>query len=288
LQVGRTWQLRQGGRGMKAVGIIPARLASSRLPRKLLLEAGGRPLIQFAWEAARSARSLAEVIVATDSEEIAAAVRGFGGRAEITGEHASGTDRVAEVVRRCLPRTGIVVNVQGDEPEIDPAQIDRLVETLVAHPNAETATLATPIRDVRDLHAPSCVKVVCAADGRALYFSRAAIPHVRDEDPAALLAQPARHASPSELQAGSSLAIPWLQHLGVYAYRREFLLRLTELPPSRLERLEKLEQLRVLEAGAAMQVAVVEHRSVGIDTPEDYARFVARVTSSTRRPGAAA
>ena len=264
---------------MNAVGIIPARLASSRLPRKLLLEAGGRPLIQFAWEAACRARSLAEVIVATDSEEIAAAVRRFGGRAESTGEHASGTDRVAEVVRRCLPKAEIVVNVQGDEPEIDPAQIDRLVETLTAHPAAETATLATPIRDVHDLHAPSCVKVVCAADGRALYFSRAAIPHVRDEDPAAILTRPARTDLPSRSEPGSNVATPWLQHLGVYAYRREFLLRLTELPPSRLERLEKLEQLRVLEAGATMQVAVVEHRSVGIDTPEDYARFAARMSA---------
>jgi 3-deoxy-manno-octulosonate cytidylyltransferase (CMP-KDO synthetase) len=273
---------------MKAAGIIPARLASSRLPRKLLLEVDGRPLIQFAWEAACQARSLAEVIVATDSHEIAAAVRQFGGRAELTGEHASGTDRVAEVVRRCLPRVDIVINVQGDEPEIDPAQIDRLVETLVEHPGAETATLATPIRDVRDLLAPSCVKVVCAADGRALYFSRAAIPHVRDEDPESILAPQARAASPPDVRGESAAASPWLQHLGVYAYRREFLLRLTELPPSRLERLEKLEQLRVLEAGAAMQVAVVEHRSVGIDTPEDHARFVARVTNRTRPRGAAA
>jgi 3-deoxy-manno-octulosonate cytidylyltransferase (CMP-KDO synthetase) len=275
---------------MTAVGLIPARLASSRLPGKLLLSATGRPLIQYTWEAARRARSLADVIVATDSPEIAQAVRAFGGRAELTGDHASGTDRIAEVVRRCIPRADIIVNIQGDEPEIDPASIDTLVETLAARPAAETATLATPIRTVEDLRAPSCVKVVRAADGRALYFSRAPIPHVRDADPAELLTNqtsevrhqrsevslsaPALDPRPSTLDHS-----PWLLHLGLYAYRRDFLLRLTAMPPSRLEQLEKLEQLRVLEAGATMHVAVVDHRSVGIDTPEDYARFVARQQS---------
>jgi len=246
---------------MKVYGIIPARLQSSRLPRKLLLDQTGQPLIQYTWEAARRAKSLADVIVATDSSEIAAAVRRFGGRAEMTGEHPSGTDRIAEVARRCCPDAEILVNIQGDEPEIDPASIDTMVETLQSHPRVEMATLATPITSRDELDDHSCNKVVLAADGRALYFSRSTIPFVRDADWDELL------------KSGS----PWLLHLGLYAYRREFLLRLTQLPPSRLERLEKLEQLRVLEMGASIQVAIVDQRSVGIDTPDDYARFVSRM-----------
>lgn len=245
---------------MKVYGIIPARLQSTRLPRKLLLAETGRPVLQYTWESASRARSLAEVIVATDSEEIARVVRGFGGRCELTGDHPSGTDRIADVVRRCCGDAEILVNVQGDEPEIDGTIIDTLVEALRADPAAEMATLATPIRSLEQLNAPSCVKVVCAADGRALYFSRSPVPHCRD-------------ASPDEMLRTER---PWLQHLGLYAYRRDFLLKLTQLPPSRLEQLEKLEQLRALEAGATIQVAVVQHATVGIDTPEDYAQFVAR------------
>lgn len=242
------------------VGFIPARLASTRLSRKLLLADTGKPLIQHTWEAARRARSLADVIVATDSPEIAAAVRGFGGCCEMTGEHPSGTDRIAEVVARSFASADVIVNIQGDEPEVDPHSIELLVRLLNEHPGAQMSTLATPIRtrEVRD--SASCVKVVCAADGRALYFSRSLVPFCRDQDPDALL-----DSDP-----------PWLLHLGLYAYRREFLLKLTNLPMSRLEKLEKLEQLRALEAGATIQVGVVERVSVGIDTPEDYARFIER------------
>ena len=242
------------------VGFIPARLASTRLSRKLLLADTGKPLIQHTWEAARRARSLADVIVATDSPEIAAAVRGFGGCCEMTGEHPSGTDRIAEVVARSFASADVIVNIQGDEPEVDPHSIELLVRLLNEHPGAQMSTLATPIRtrEVRD--SASCVKVVCAADGRALYFSRSLVPFCRDQDPDTLL-----DSDP-----------PWLLHLGLYAYRREFLLKLTNLPMSRLEKLEKLEQLRALEAGATIQVGVVERVSVGIDTPEDYARFIER------------
>ena len=247
---------------MHAIGIIPARLSSSRLLGKLLLAQTGKPLIQYTWEAACRAGSLDELIVATDSPEIADAVRGFGGRAEMTGDHASGTDRIAEVARRCCPGAEILVNIQGDEPEIQPAQIDLLVATLLENPHAEMATLATPMTNAADPSDPSCVKVVCAADGRALYFSRSPIPFIRDADP----------------QPASPLESPWLLHLGIYAYRRNFLLQLTKWPPSRLERLEKLEQLRALEAGASIQVAIVDHAAVGIDTPEDYARFVQRLS----------
>jgi 3-deoxy-manno-octulosonate cytidylyltransferase (CMP-KDO synthetase) len=243
---------------MPAVGVIPARLASTRLPRKLLLAETGKTVLQHTWENARQAKSLSEVIIAADGPEIAAAARSFGARCVLTGEHPSGTDRIAEVARKHLPDADLLLNIQGDEPELDPAQIDLLVRTL-ASSRAEMATLGTPIRSRAELESPSCVKIALAGDGRALYFSRSPVPFVRD-------------ANPDDLLAGDA---PWLLHLGVYAYRRDFLLRLTELPPSRLEKLEKLEQLRALEAGASIKVAVVEHRAVGIDTPDDYARFVA-------------
>lgn len=253
----------------QVVGFIPARLASTRLPRKLLLADTGKTLLQHTWEAACRAESLADVVVAADSSEIAEAVRRFGGRCELTGEHPSGTDRIAEVVRRSFPDSGIIVNIQGDEPEIDPASIDLMVRTLVEFPTAQMSTLATPVRtrEVRD--SSSCVKVVRAVDGRALYFSRSLIPFCRDADPDRLLGRNS----------------PWLLHLGLYAYRREFLLKLTELPTSPLEKLEKLEQLRALEAGAAIQVAIVDRRAVGIDTPEDYARFVERVRNAEELKG---
>ncbi len=245
---------------MKVSGIIPARLQSTRLPRKLLLAETGQPLIQYTWEAACRATSLSEVIIAADDAEIVEAVRRFNGRCELTGEHPSGTDRIAEVVRRCCSDSEVIVNVQGDEPEIDPASIDLLVSLMTANPLAPMATLCTPITSREQLDDPSCVKVVCGSAGQALYFSRCPIPFCRDCDS-------------DELLASES---PWRLHLGIYAYRRDFLLRLTTLPPSKLERLEKLEQLRVLEAGETIIVGEVAHRSVGIDTPEDYARFVAR------------
>lgn len=245
----------------RAVGVIPARLQSTRLPRKLLLAETGRVLLEYAWRAACRAQTLDEVIVATDSEEIAATVRGFGGRAELTGEHVSGTDRVAEVVRRCCDGVEIIVNVQGDEPELEPDHIDGLVGSLRAEAALQMATLACPIRDRRTLEDSSCVKVVTTVDGRALYFSRHPIPFVREQSPESLFED----------------ASPWLLHVGLYAYRREFLLELTSLPASPLEELERLEQLRALQHGAAIGVSVAEHSAVGIDTPDDYARFIARV-----------
>ncbi len=250
---------------MSVVSLIPARLESSRLPRKLLLDQTGKPLIRHTWEAACSVDSIDEVIVATDSPEIAKVVRDFGGRAEMTGEHQSGSDRIAEVVRRCCPEAELVVNLQGDEPEISPADVGYLINLIREHPRVEMATLATPIDDPLILNDPSCVKVVRAADGRALYFSRAPIPHVRD-------------GLPDEWLRTQQYAVeaPWLLHIGIYVYRREFLLAYTEWPPSRLEQLEKLEQLRALEAGAAIQVGIVRSAAVGIDTRDDYARFVER------------
>lgn len=243
---------------MQAYGVIPARLQSTRLPRKLLLAQTGKPLIQYVWDNAQRAKSLAGVLIASDSEEIASVVRGFGGRCELTGEHPSGTDRIAEVARQCLPDADVIVNIQGDEPELDPAHIDRLVKLLADNPQAPMATLVTPIHRAEQVRASSCVKAVCGTDGRALYFSRSPVPHVRDREIEDVLAAGER---------------PWLLHLGIYAYRREFLLGLTQRPVSPLESLEKLEQLRVLEAGATILTAAVDQPSVGIDTPEDYAQF---------------
>ena len=240
----------------EVVAIIPARYGSSRLPGKPLLAETGRPLIQHVVEAAARARRPGRIIVATDDARIAAAVRGFGGEVAMTRpEHPSGTDRVAEVAA-ALPEAAIVVNLQGDEPEVAGAAIDRVVALLEEDPAAPMATLATPIRDEATYRDPSCVKVVCSGRGRALYFSRSPIPHHRD---------------------GAAGRPSWAHlHLGLYAYRRDFLLVLAALPPSPLEAAEKLEQLRVLEAGYPIAVAVVEEPSVGIDTPEDYRRFVAR------------
>lgn len=250
---------------MRVSGIIPARLKSTRLPRKLLLAETGRPLIQHTWEATCRAKSLSEVIIAADDREIVEAVRQFGGRCEMTGEHPSGTDRIAEIVRRCCSKSDIIVNIQGDEPEIDPAHIDQLVGLLRFDSEVSMATLCSPITSREQLEDPSCVKVVCGSAGQALYFSRSAIPFCRDRDTEDLL----------------KTESPWKLHLGIYAYRRDFLLRLTTWPQSRLEQLEKLEQLRVLEAGETILVGEVAHRSVGIDTPEDYARFVARQRIAT-------
>ena len=157
---------------MSVIGVIPARLQSSRLPRKLLLNATGKPLLQYAWEAACHASSLDDVIVATDSDEIARVAQGFGADVELTREHSSGTDRVAEVVRGLTAQCSCIVNLQGDEPELNPDSVDELVESITGCPDAEMATLATPIRTAEVLADASCVKVVCAGDGRALYFSR--------------------------------------------------------------------------------------------------------------------
>ena len=243
--------------------VIPARLASTRLPRKLLLEETGKPLLQHTYEAARQASRPMGMCVAADHEEIAAVVRSFGGEVRLTSpDCASGTDRVAEIARD-LPDADIVVNVQGDEPELPGSSIDRVIELLEDNPSMVMATLATPIRDRAQLEDPSCVKVVFDAGGRALYFSRSPIPHARQWQDELLLAEPPH----------------FYLHIGLYAYRRDFLLRLAQLPRTPLEKLENLEQLRVLENGHTIGVGVVHERTVGIDTPEDYRAFVIRSRS---------
>ena len=240
--------------------VIPARSASTRLPNKLLLRETGRSVLEHTYLAACRAEKPRGVCVAAADTAIAADVTRFAGRYEMTDpELPSGTDRVAAVARR-LPAIDIFVNVQGDEPEIDPRQIDQLIEILESDLEADMATLAVPIRSRERLEDPACVKVVVDQHGRALYFSRSPIPHPRSWSDDLLAADP---------------PLFW-QHLGIYAYRREFLLRLSSLPPSRLERTESLEQLRVLEAGSTIRVGFTEHASRGIDTWDDYRAFVRR------------
>lgn len=236
--------------------IIPARYASSRLPGKPLLKETGKYLIQHVYEQAAKTRA-AKVIVATDDERIATAVKEFGGIAAMTrANHQSGTDRVAEVAGQLDAE--IIINLQGDEPLLDPQHLQLLANLLQQHQEStEMATLAVPLQSHEEFLNPNCVKVVCDANGRALYFSRSPIPCVRD-------GQPNFARSPS----------PFLRHVGIYAYRRDFLLRFAAAPPEPLEQLEKLEQLRALSLGATIRVGVVNESSVGVDTPDDYARFV--------------
>jgi 3-deoxy-manno-octulosonate cytidylyltransferase (CMP-KDO synthetase) len=245
--------------------IIPARLHSTRLPRKLLLRETGKSLIHHTYDAARRAKRPAGVCVAADSEEIAAEVRSFGGQVYMTDPAcASGTDRVAEVAGQ-LSDAEIVVNVQGDEPELSGAAIDLLVRLLEDNPSAVMATLATPIRSREQLNDPACVKVVFARKRTGVfsahYFSRSPIPHAREWNDHLLSTEPAN----------------FFQHIGIYAYRREFLICLARTPRTPLEKLENLEQLRVLETGHEILVGVVDEPTIGIDTPADYRAFVARV-----------
>ncbi len=241
---------------MKTAIIIPARYASSRLPGKPLLRQTGKYLVQHVYERACQARRASLVLVATDDPRIVAAVESFGGRVVLTRrDHPSGTDRVAEVAERL--DADVVINLQGDEPLVDPAVLDLLPTLLERDPEAEMATLAVPITSTEQWRNPNCVKVVCDAAGRALYFSRSPIPFVRDGQPD-FAAEPPR----------------FLQHLGLYAYRRPFLLGLAASPPEPLEMLEKLEQLRVLSRGRLIHVGVVRQGSIGVDTYADYERFV--------------
>ncbi|MCG8450509.1 MAG: 3-deoxy-manno-octulosonate cytidylyltransferase [Pirellulales bacterium] len=240
--------------------VIPARRKSTRLRDKLLLRADGKTVLQHTHEAACRAELPECILIATDDEDIAWTARRFGAAVVMTSaECPSGTDRVAEAIAEC-PHAEIIVNLQGDEPEIDPAAIDRLIASLQSNPTAAMATLAAPIRDRATLEDPSCVKVVFDQSGRALYFSRSPIPHVREWDEWLLQTTPAQ----------------FHQHIGVYAYRRELLLKLASLPPGRTEQLEKLEQLRVLEHGEMILVTETDASTRGIDTPDDYAAFVAR------------
>jgi 3-deoxy-manno-octulosonate cytidylyltransferase (CMP-KDO synthetase) len=237
----------------KVVGIIPARYGSTRLPGKALRLILGKPMVQRVYERARLARGLSLVWVATDDERIAGAVKSFGGQAVMTSpDHPSGTDRLAEATRTI--DADIVVNVQGDQPFLDPVMIDEAVQPLLDDPSLPMATLMHPVHRPEDLQDPSVVKVVVDLAGNALYFSRSLIPYPRQ-----------------------ALAHPVYEHVGLYVYRREFLQKLAQLPPAPLEKIESLEQLRVLEHGFRLRVVETRCRDhafsgFSVDTEQDLVR----------------
>jgi len=231
------------------VAVLPARWGSTRFPGKALHLIGGRPLIQHVWERCQRARKLDGIIVATDDMRIAEAAFAFGAEVEMTSaKHKSGTDRVAEVARK-LRGVSHVINVQGDEPMISPRLIDQLAATLLENPEVDMITAASRFAPGEDVTNPSVVKVVLDRDSNALYFSRAPIPHARD---------------------GISLA-PHYRHQGIYGYSLPLLLKFVKWKPTRLEQTEQLEQLRALEHGVRIRVAVTSRASIGVDRPEDVA-----------------
>jgi 3-deoxy-manno-octulosonate cytidylyltransferase (CMP-KDO synthetase) len=262
------------------LGIIPARWGATRFPGKPLVLIAGKPLVQRVWEQARKARRLDAVLIATEDDRIADAARGFGAEIVITSpDHPSGTDRIAEAAGLYSAERGSishVINIQGDEPTIDPALIDRLADTLLSDPALEMVTAANPLHEITELQNPNCVKVVLAKSGNALYFSRGPIPC-----PAASVAG-----------AVPAVTFPYLRHQGIYGYTSRFLAEFVRWQPSPLEQAERLEQLRALENGARIRVVVTPHESLGVDAPEDVARVEAALalqlasTASGADPGA--
>ena len=233
------------------VVVIPARYGSTRLPGKPLVSLAGKPMIQRVYERARMAQRADRIIVATDDERIVKAVETFGGEARMTRpDHRTGTERVAEVAAHV--EGDVFVNVQGDEPLLDPVAVDTAVNALLEEPVASISTVATPIKTPADIMDPNVVKTVLDFDGNALYFSRAPIPWVRD--------------------TASKIQVRHLKHLGLYVFQRDALLEYPTLPQGDLERIEQLEQLRWMENGWKIRVAEVEHDAVSVDVPEDVAR----------------
>ena len=245
--------------------VIPARLASTRLPEKLLLAETGRTVLEHTYRSCQRAALPSGITIAVDDARTFDVVRRFGGDAMMTDVNAqSGTDRIAEVAV-AHPEVDLFVNVQGDEPEIAGEAIDHVMQLLIANPTASVATLATPIRTKENLNDPGCVKVVLGHDGSALYFSRSPIPHPRQWEPSMLERTPPL----------------FLQHIGIYAYRRTFLMDLVAIPASDAEQTEKLEQLRFLQAGHRIVVGIVESSHRGIDTRADYDAFRERWREKT-------
>ena len=232
---------------MKALGVIPARLGSTRLPEKVLRSLGGKPMIQHVWERAKQAKKLEDVIVATDDERIRQCVEGFGGKAFMTRkDHPNGTSRIAEAMSRF--KQDIVINIQGDQPLVDPKALDEMVSVFEQVKDMEMLTLAVRMMDRTSYENPNVVKVVCDAHGNALYFSRATIPF---------------------FQGKENGVFSFLKHLGVYGYRRDFLLKFVAWKPGILENIEKLEQLRVLERGCSIRVIETTYDFISVDTEED-------------------
>ncbi len=247
----------------KVVVVIPARYGATRLPGKPLVQLAGKPMIQRVYERAKLAKTASRVIVATDDDRIRLAVEAFGGEARMTRpDHRTGTERVAEVAAHV--DGDVFVNVQGDEPLLDPVAVDTAVNALLEEPYADVATVATPIKTPADIMDPNVVKTVLDFDGNALYFSRAPIPWVRD--------------------TASKIQVRHLKHLGLYVFQREALLEYPTLPQGELERIEQLEQLRWMENGVKIRVAEVEHDAVSVDVPEDVARVEKLLQNETARP----
>lgn len=247
---------------VKVLGVIPARYASSRFPGKPLADILGKPMIQHVYERSRRASSVDRVLVATDDERIAEVVRRFGGEVCLTGDCPTGTHRVYEVSKR-LPDYEIVLNIQGDEPLLEPAMLDALVHPFLERPELVMTTLAEPISNPQDYLSPDVVKVVCDPMGSAFYFSRAPIPGSR---------------------AGSvwTPEAPCLRHIGLYGFRRDFLAKMVHLEPTPLEQREGLEQLRALEHGYRIYVSVTPYSTIGVDTPQELEAVVRRLQSGSR------
>ena len=232
---------------VKALGVIPARLGSTRLPEKILRSISGKPMIQHVWECAKRAKKLEDVIVATDDARIQKCVEGFGGKAFMTrSDHPNGTSRIAEVMGHF--KQDLVINIQGDQPLVDPKALDEMVSIFERSKDVEMLTLAVRMTDKASFENPNVVKIVCDGEGDALYFSRATIPF---------------------FQGKQDCAFSFLKHLGVYGYRRDFLLEFVAWKPGILENIEKLEQLRVLERGRSIRVIETKYDFISVDTEED-------------------
>ena len=249
---------------MKITAIIPARYASTRFEGKALADIKGKPMVRHVYERTARAQLVSEVIVATDDERIAAAVRAFGGRVVMTSrDHETGTDRLAEVAAGL--DSEIVVNVQGDEPLIEPAMIDEAIRPLVEDPTIVMGTLKCRIRNLHDFLSPNVVKVVTDRNGFALYFSRSPLPNFRDK------------WNDLKDEAFNSGKLLCHKHVGLYVYRRDFLLQYARMAPTSLELSEKLEQLRVLENGYRIKVVETAYESIGVDTPGDLEKVLERL-----------
>jgi 3-deoxy-manno-octulosonate cytidylyltransferase (CMP-KDO synthetase) len=242
----------------RILGVIPARFASSRFPGKALVSIAGKSMLQHVFERAAQARYLSKIVIATDDHRIYSAARSFGAAVRMTRpDHISGTDRVAEIAS--AEQAEIVVNIQGDEPLIDPDAIDAAVLAMIEDEDAPMGTLKKRIEDPSEVANPNVVKVVTDLAGNAIYFSRCPIPYVRD------------------------LGTAHFKHIGLYMYRRDFLLRYSDLPVGPLEQAERLEQLRALENGYRIRVVETDYDSLGVDTPEDLERVVALFEASVVR-----